>query len=140
MRIYTGAKFPVTNLSPKWFVEYYLDGKRCRVYGRINQETTAEKRLEAAKELAIRTLAKIQKDFKIKDRLRSHVENRKYRRPKTKQDYESKIRVLLEFLQGKKLDKQGMEEFFHFLLIERHEATYNKYLTCLLYTSPSPRD
>lgn len=131
LRIYTGARYPLTDLSRKWYVEYYLEDERKRVYGKINQESTVEKRLELAKELAIRTLAKVQHDFSIKDRLREHVQQRKYRREKTKQDYESKIRVLLDFLKGKKLNKEEVEKFFHFLLTKRHEATYNKYLTIL---------
>jgi len=131
LRIYTGAKYPACNLSRKWYVEYYLDGERQRVYGNINRYKSIDERIEEGKALAIRTLAKIQKDFNLKQRIIDHVVNRKYNRKKTRQDYESKIRILMGFLAGKKLDQDGMNNFFVYLLHNKHEVTYNKYLTVL---------
>ena len=52
------------DLSKNWFVYYYLNGKRIRVYGRINRITTKKGRNRVAQELIDEIIKKQKLAFK----------------------------------------------------------------------------
>ena len=121
------------DLSKKWFVYWYEGRKRIRKYGSINSMPTAEERMKAARQLIAEVKSEMQRRVtKTEEALRAFLAaNRQRWRPATFEQYESIVNVLADWLGGRDLDQQRLEDFLQQVLTHRHPTTYNKYLAIL---------
>lgn len=121
-----------TDLSKKWFIYYRKDGKRCqRTYGSINQHSTFEDRMKAAKALIKEKQANptiIVEDKSLSDKMFGFLRNKKaiYRKS-TYGTYKSKIKLFLEWLDERPLTEDEIKEFFIYISERNHRTTYNLY-------------
>lgn len=121
------------DISKKWFVYWYEGRRRCRKYGNINQSDTREGRIAAAQRIIEQLQADIlRKVSKTEEDLRDYLrDNRQKWRPRTFEQYESIVNVLLDWLAGRELTQALLVEFLHNILASRHATTYNKYVAIL---------
>ena len=117
------------HLNTKWYVIYYQDGKRKRVYGKINVHDDYDGRLKAAEAL----LAEITEKYRPvqttdAEQLEQFLATKKgiWRR-KTYQTYNSKLSIFLDYLGSRTLTEDIVLSFFHQLAQKRHKSTYNSY-------------
>ena len=117
------------DLSKKWFVYFYENGKRVRVYGHINKYKTRNARIKAAENL-IDDLKKEGRGAKkkIEGQIYQWLEKKKpLLRKKSYQTYKSKIDNFLTYV-GPYLTQEKVRGFFEKIRSDRHSTTYNKYL------------
>ena len=121
------------DLTKRWFVYWYEGRKRRKKYGDINQEPTAEARMKAVRQLINQLKAEIiRRVSKTEDTLQGYMQANATRwRPRTGEQYNSTVNVLLEYLAGRELTQALLEAFLESILISRHPTTYNKYIDIL---------
>lgn len=113
-----------------WFVYYLKDGKRKRVYGKINQETTYAGRMKVAKVLLAKVTAEFEQGLHrtLKEKVEELLEEKKlFLRRKSYTTICSKIKIFLAWLGTQPLTPETAKAFFHHLLKTRHSTTYNAY-------------
>jgi integrase len=116
------------DLSKNWFV-WYKDsqGKRIKKYGKINQETTKEDRLAAARALQIEikqqlptetplTWLELAEDFMAKQRWRK----------KSLGTYQTAVKNFANFLAGAQPEATNTKAYFESRLLQKNPTTYNK--------------
>ena len=118
------------DLSKRWFVYYWQNGKRFRFYGDIKKFPTYQTRLAAAirliDELSISLAPRISRiHAKILDLIE---EKRPFWRLSTYQQYSSIVKLFFEYMEGQDPTAPRIAEFFVDLRRNRHPTTYNKYL------------
>lgn len=129
--------FPVTDyriyspvdLKKQWFVYWYELGKRKKKYGEINQGTSYQKRMDLAREL-IRELkaANRPKFSKTESTIWKYIERNKHLwKPRTYSEYVSMSKVLFQYLDGREITVQLLNDFLQGLRATRHTTTWNKY-------------
>lgn len=125
------AYFP-DDLSKRWFLYYYRDGDRMRVYGDINRYHTIAERKEAMRKLKRKLKIELAVPVvTIRDKCYQYVEdNRPIWRKKTYQTIKSKLNVLFGRC-SRELDKLEVEQFFKWLKHNKHSTTYSNYLSKL---------
>jgi integrase len=117
------------DLSKKWYLIYYPNGKRKRVYGKINSFSTFDARMVAAEALK----KEIEREYQPPaatdaERLVQHLETKKgIWRKKTYQTYNSKLSIFLDYVGERPLTEDLVLSFFHQLAQKRHKITYNSY-------------
>ena len=87
--------------------------------------------MRAAEEVRWKMLSTLDKDMNMKRRIVEHVESRFYNKKKTRQGYESKIRMFLKWHEGKKITRESCIAFFKDIRYELAASTYNDYKTML---------
>lgn len=132
VKIYAGAPAGHFDLSRKWFV-FLIDenGNRQRKFSSINQHNTYEGRMKAAEAVRLKWLEKLHYTFRAKQLLAKHVENRYYKKKKTRNGHISKVKCFLDWIGHKKLNKENSELFFDWLKKNRHGTTHNDYIVVL---------
>lgn len=114
------------DLSKNWFVWYYENGRRIRKYGNINTFDTRAGREEAAQRMIDELKETIGRP--IKEQLYKYLEDRRGNwKRKTYLTYKSKLDTLFNFLGGRALTKDRLQDFFNLLAREHHKTTYNCY-------------
>ncbi len=121
------------DLGKRWFVYWYEGASRRKRYGDINRHTTREGRQEAARRLIAELKAEaMRKVSRTEEQLLGFLQdNRAKWRPRTREQYESVVNVLLGYLAGQEISQAGLEAFLQSILINRHPTTYNKYVAIL---------
>lgn len=119
------------DLSKRWYLEYYQDGRQIKKYGGVNSLATAkgryaklaEMKREIETELASSWHSNLKKEVqKYIDRMATVW------RPKTVQTYQSKVDAFFEWLGIKELNEETAIGFLHHLMsIRRSPTTINKY-------------
>lgn len=129
----TFSLYAPSDLSKKWFVHYYQDGKRVRKYGSINKFSTAEERHQAAAVLIAELSREVgEQQNTIKKQLLDRLQIRKeYQRPKTVRTYRSKINMLFDFLETDNPGPEDIRRFFEHLHKTKAASTYTRYLVDL---------
>lgn len=117
------------DLSKKWFVYYYVEGKRIRVYGDINKKKTKKARFRAAQQLISELDERRVGDGQtIKERIYIWLEDQKSLWKKTTYDaYKGKIDILYRKI-GEFTTKEKIERFIADIRKKRHPTTYNTYV------------
>jgi len=118
------------DLAKQWFVYFYDDnGKRVRKYGTINQETTVEGRMAAARAL-IADMEGAVPPRPLALRMSAYLQNRKSEwRQKTFQTYTSKFDTFMLWLGPRQITKETIGGFLAEVARTRHAATYNWYIS-----------
>jgi integrase len=116
------------NLSARWYISFYKDGKRILKYGNINQFDTIEARYAAAYELAKQLDTNpAPKPSQLLQKIAAHLATRQpFLRKKTFQTLCSKINTFENFLRLH--PKATVLEFFEYLNSKVHPVTYNDYV------------
>lgn len=120
------------DLSKKWFVYYYVEGKRIRVYGDINKKKTKKARFLAAQQLISELDERRVGDGQtIKERVYRWLEDQKNIWKKTTYDsYLNKIDIFYRRM-GNFTTKEKIESFIKEIRKNRHPTTYNTYVVTL---------
>ncbi|MCB0706358.1 MAG: site-specific integrase [Saprospiraceae bacterium] len=120
------------DLSKKWFVSHYLEGKRKRVYGNINQGKTVEER-RALAQIIIDDLNEVPPDITtIKEKCFNNLHARHGRwRKKTYQSYKSKLVNFWRWIGEREPTPELCKQFFNELGNTKHPTTHNDYLVML---------
>ena len=123
------------DLNKEWYVEFFLDGKRKRIRGNINQFHSVIGRREAAKVLRLELMEKYEHQI-INDllthkelillKLKEKRDERKWRK-KTYEGNQSKVRTFFEYIGKDNFQKKDVVRFFKHLAKQRHQSTYNGY-------------
>lgn len=114
--------------SKKWFVSYYVEGKRVRVYGNINKYKTSKARMREARRLILELRERrVGGGLTIKERIYKWLDEQKtIWRPRTYETYKSKIDLLFEHI-GEFVDKEKIGDFMSWVRKNRHPTTFNTY-------------
>lgn len=126
VRIYTPS-----DLNKRWFVYYYdQNGKRVKVYGRINRFKTYENRLQEIKRVKAQLQAKeITINKSMREKLYERVERKQnIQRKKTIQTYQSKLNILFSYLENDNPTIVELEQFYDHILRTRQASTYSRYV------------
>jgi integrase len=119
-----------SDLSKKWFVYWYEGSRRIRKYGDINKYHTENERHRAAK-LLIESFKQqhLRRVTNTEEAVRAFIkrEQRQWRE-KTIQQYESTANILFDFLDGREIDQELLNEFLQEIKDTRHPTTYNRYI------------
>ena len=113
------------DMTKRWFIRYYQDGKRVFHYGTINHGTTPEERYKIAAREEKALAAALNKSSgtaseAIKRSVYSYVERNSNRwRKKTYMGYVSRLNVFFEWLADKPLSNESTEAFFQYMEHER---------------------
>ncbi len=122
------------DLKKKWFVFYYVNSKRIRVYGKINQGTTAKQRQALAKTLCEEIIQKQRSEYKSKTQLmvdKFLLTRINFWKPKTMMDHKSKVDALFNWLGFNQLTNENLRMFFVDILMDKSRTTYNNYRVVL---------
>lgn len=117
------------DLSKKWFVYWYLHGKRHRKYGSINSFDSYEGRMNAARELIVVLKADFPNcDAPIAECINEWLKDKRpFWKKKTIETYQSVINSFLHFIGNREADKEAVQDFFRDLGRCRSGTTYNNY-------------
>ena len=112
------------DLSKKWYVAYYIERKRIRLYGKINQLATRKERLKYADFLIQREIDKLRELEKLKRKqptynklLREHlmgvILSKHDLRPKTAQSYTCIVNIFCKYCfdDVTKVNRYSMQEY-----------------------------
>lgn len=120
------------DLSKEWFIEYYDERKkRKRIYGKINQIHDLKERRKGLKQLLKLTInkhiAKSQSELTgIKKEMQIALEEKlEGMRLRTQNTYRSKMRMFIEFMQGRKVNPDTVKAFFEHRKKKNHKVTFN---------------
>ncbi len=122
------------DLKKKWFVFYYVNSKRIRVYGKINQGKTAKERQALAKTLCEEIIQLQRSEYKSKTQLtvdKFLLTRKNFWKPKTMMDHKSKVDALFNWLGFSQLSNETLRLFFVDILSEKSRTTYNNYRVVL---------
>jgi len=123
------------DLKKRWFVYYYENGKRKRVYGSINLKKTKEGRLKTANTIIKEyvTIQKLAYKSKTQRKIEEYMASRKgFWKPKTFMDYKSKVNAFFFWLGFDDLNNRSLRDFFLNLMEKKKSpTTYNNYRTVL---------
>lgn len=112
------------DLSKKWFISYYHNGQRQRVYGTINQHTTYEARMQAARQLQAQLEAQ-QPQNTLYQKIDTWISAQRWR-PKSQSTYRS-IAIAYQQYCGSKPTTERTTAFFAHIRSTKSGATYDKY-------------
>ncbi|PHN06936.1 tyrosine-type recombinase/integrase [Flavilitoribacter nigricans] len=117
------------DLGKQWFVYWYELGKRKKKYGEINQGETYQKRMDLARELIRELKAAHRPKFsKTESTIWKYIEQNKHLwKPRTYSEYVSMSKVLFQYLNGREVTQQLIQDFLQGLRATRHTTTWNKY-------------
>jgi integrase len=121
------------DLGKDWFLEWKEGGRRRRKFGKVNRETTHQRRLAAIERLAdslkleLRP-AKSVEQTRIEDYLLSMAGPWK---DSTMVNVRGIINIFFDWLNGRGISRETLEEFFVWLKNNRHATTYNVYRSWL---------
>lgn len=117
-----------TDLSKKWFVYWYENGKRIRKYGNINKYHTEEERQLAAKKIITQLrIERLPKHTPVKTQIEEWLYEKQFWRNKSVGTYQSVVNTFFDWLGKKDLNNDSVKVFFLWLGKERSGSTYNKY-------------
>lgn len=122
------------DLSQNWFVYYYKDGKRVRIYGAINKGKSTEERYRTAKILIENIKERQRLTYRSKKRriVDKWLESKKnFWREKTYRNHKTKVDIFFHWLGFDEFNNDNIRKFFLFLMEERTPTTYNNYRTVL---------
>lgn len=120
-----------TDLLKTWFV-YYKDestGKRIRVYGLINRETTFEDRMRVAEALVQELLSKHkpEEQLSLYEKAIAYIDEQNWRQ-KSRQTYVTVVRRFIAYAGTNPLSADLAKAFFLEVKRTKNPTTYNKYL------------
>lgn len=122
------------DLSKTWFVHYKNDaGKRVRVYGKINRETTFEARMQAAEKLAEEIQSTLKAEppplpkLSLYEQAIAYIDEQSWRQ-KSRQTYVTVVRRFIAHLGTNPPSAELAKSFFMEIKRTKNPTTYNKYL------------
>lgn len=122
------------DLNKKWYVHYYDNGKRIRIYTSINRHKSGKERREAAQLIIDEIILKQKLTYKSRTRrtVEEYLNHKKnFLRPKSYQDHKSKVTAFFNFLGFDEFNNQSVRNFFHKLMASKSPTTYNNYRVVL---------
>lgn len=127
------------DLSKRWFVYYYKNGKRIRVSEGINNHISTRKRREAAKLLIDNILRREKLIYKSKEKriIDEYLEHKKgFWSEKTYAGHKSIIKTFFFWLGVDELNNKNIRQFFLELMGKRSRTTYKNYKQVLSQLIP----
>ena len=105
------------SLDSKGYVAYYdHQGKRCRVSGDANQAPTNRIRLQRLEAIRDRIVTEYIPELTLREKVDQWLEKiRPEYRQKTFYEYRSKSGIFLDYLDGREVTREVVEEFFEHL-------------------------
>lgn len=121
------------DLEKMWYVHWREGGRTVKKYGHLHSIMIVDERRAALESLRLHYQTKVDDDLNgtVLELLKKHVDKLKEEKQwrwKSYQTNMSRLAVLEEFLQKRKITKALMAAFFAMLKKEKHPRTYNCYL------------